>query len=476
MSIKFHLKSSPLCPVCSLLFLSSLFYASSAHPAGFAIIENSASGMGKAFAGAAAVAEDPSTIWFNPAGMSYLSDNNGTKAELSSALHIISAKTRFADKGSTPPSSFGAATINGRKDSNKNIVSIVPNMYYMRPVNDRLIFGVGINGPFGSKTEYADDWVGRYQATETDMKTINLNPSISWKTNDKLSLGAGISAQYIDVKLASSVDSAGVCRKIGIDIATKINSTALIDYCNKAYPKAAQYKNDTHAVVEGDGIGYGFNIGLLYQPTDKTRIGVSYRSKISHTLDGKAKYNVDAGLAPVIAQTGINTFSDRAIKASIDIPESISFSLAHKLNSRLELLGDVTWTSWSNFNELLITEKATGKEVTRVPEKWNDVTRISIGANYKYNDHLTLRTGLALDEEPIPSARYTTPRIPGNDRTWLSLGAGYKVNKKMSLDFGYSHLFMDETAIDNPGESGYSVRGLYNNKVDIFSAQLNYTF
>jgi long-chain fatty acid transport protein len=149
------------------------------------------------------------------------------------------------------------------------------------------------------------------------------------------------------------------------------------------------------------------------------------------------------------------------ISASLDVPESISLSLAHKLNSRLELLGDLTWTGWSRFNELLITEAETGKEVTRVPEKWQDVTRVSIGANYQYNDRLTLRTGLAFDQEPIPSARYTTPRIPGNDRKWLSLGAGYKVNKKISIDVGYSHLFMDETAIDNPGESGYSA-GLFN--------------
>ncbi len=476
MSIEFHFKSPLSHPVCSFLVLSSLLYTSTIYSAGFAIIENSASGMGNAFAGAAAIAEDPSTIWFNPAGMSYLSDNNGGKAQISNTLHIISAKTKFKDKGSAPPSSLGSASINGDKNSSKTIVSPVPNLYYMRPINDRLTFGIGMNGPFGSKTEYNNDWIGRYQATETDMKSVNINPSLSWKANDKLSFGAGISAQYIEVKLASAVDSAGACRKIGIGVASKTNSTTLIDYCNKTYPKAAQHQNDTDAVVKGDGIGYGFNVGLLYQPSNATRIGASYRSKIAHSLDGRASYKVDAGLAPVIAQTGINTFTDRAISASLDVPESISLSLVHKLNSRLELLGDLTWTGWSRFNELLITEAETGKEVTRVPEKWQDVTRVSIGANYQYNDRLILRTGLAFDQEPIPSARYTTPRIPGTDRKWLSLGAGYKVNKKISVDVGYSHLFMDETAIDNPGESGYSVRGLYNNKVDIISAQVNYTF
>jgi long-chain fatty acid transport protein len=333
-----------------------------------------------------------------------------------------------------------------------------------------------MNGPFGSKVDYDKDWIGRYQATKTDMKAVNIYPSLSWKVNDRFSLGAGVSAQYVDVKLGSSVDSAGVCRSIAVRAATQTNSTALVDYCNTTYPKAAQYEKDTQAVVKGDGIGYGFNVGLLYQPSKKTRLGLSYRSKISHSLDGTANYDVDVGLKAVIAATGINTFTDRAIKASIDLPESLSFSLVHKINSRLELLGDVTWTGWSSFDELLITEKATGKKVTRVPEKWNDVTRVSVGANYKYSDRLIIRTGMAFDEEPIPSARYRTPRIPGNDRTWLSVGAGYNVNKKMSVDVGYSHLLIDETAIDNSGENDYSVRGLYNNKVDIISAQLNYTF
>lgn len=456
------------------LLLSALFTSTSAYSAGFALIENSASGMGKAYAGAAAVSEDASTIWFNPAGMSYLADQNGGKAQLSSALNLIVANTKFKDKGSKPPASLGAATINGKKDVDETIYSPVPTFYYMRPINERLNFGLSVNAPFGSKTEYEKDWVGRYQATLTDLKTVNINPSISWKANDKLSLGAGLSAQYIDVKLGTSVDSAGACRQVAIAVATQSNSTALLDHCNASYPKAAQYQNDSQAEVAGDGIGYGFNVGLLYQPTDKTRIGVSYRSKVSETLKGKAKFDVDPALQPAMAFT--NKFTNRDIEADVELPESISFSLAHKVNSRLELLGDITWTGWSSFKELRVTERGSDVEVTRVPENWDDVTRVSLGANYKYSDKLTLRTGVALDKEPIPSAHFRTPRIPGNDRTWLSFGAGYKVNKKMSLDLGYSHLFLDETPIDNPGESGYSVRGLYDSKVDIVTVQMNYTF
>lgn len=470
MSAQSCIKFSVIFSSCSLLFLSS-----SAYSAGFALIENSASGMGKAYAGAAAVAEDAATVWFNPAGMNYLTDKLGGKSQVSNSFNIVVASTKFTDKGSAPPTSLGNASIDGQKNANNTVVSPIPGLYFVHPINNKLNFGLSVNGPFGSKTEYDEDWIGRYQATETDMKTFNINPSLSWKANDKLSIGGGISAQYIDVKLGSAYDTAAACRKVAL----QTGSTATLNHCNTQYPKAAQHKKDGQALVAGDDISFGFNLGLLYQPTELTRVGLSYRSQIKHNLEGKATYKNDPGFLPIVAQleqAGIKTFTNRSIEASVSLPESISFSLVHKFNDRLELMGDITWTGWSSFQELLVTEKGSGAEVTKVHENWKDVTRVSLGANYKHNDKLTLRAGVAFDEEPIPSVGLRTPRIPGNDRTWVSVGAGYKLNKKMSLDFGYSHLFLDKTAIDNPGESGYSVKGLYDSHVDIISTQFNYTF
>jgi len=462
----------------SLVFLSSLsllFLSSSAHSSGFALIENSASGMGKAFAGAAAAAEDASTVWFNPAGMTYLGKTLNGKSQITNAGHIITGKTKFTDKGSQAPAVLNA-TLTG-KNSNERTTSFVPNLYYVRPINERLTFGFGMNGPFGSKTLYDNDWIGRYQATDTDLLTINMNPSLSWKASDKLSLGFGASAQYVKLKdLSSAIDSVGVCRQAGLAVATQTNSTSLIDYCNTTYPNAAQAATDSQSTLEGDDISFGFNLGLLYEPTDKTRVGLSYRSKIKHDVEGNIKFEVNPGLAPVIAATGTKRFENRDVKSTVEMPDSFSLSVAHKVNEKLELLGDVTWTGWTTFDELKVTETDGVSEVAVTPEEWEDVYRFSIGANYKYSDKLTLRTGLALDEEPIPSVKLRTPRIPGNDRTWLSFGAGYKVNKHLNLDFGYTHLFLDETPIDNPGENGYAVRGLYDTSVDIFSAQANYTF
>ncbi|MEE9327356.1 MAG: outer membrane protein transport protein [Cocleimonas sp.] len=455
--------------------LSLLFISSTANSAGFAIIESSASGMGKAFAGAAAAAEDASTVWFNPAGMTYLGKSLNGKSQITQAGHIVSVKSKFTDKGSQAPAALNA-TLTG-KNADDRVTSFIPNLYYVHPINDRLHFGVGMNGPFGSKVLYEDDWIGRYQATDTDLLTINVNPSLSWKVNERLSIGGGISAQYVKLKeLSSAIDSVAVCRQAALAVAAQTNSASLIDFCNATYPNAGQAETDTQSTLKGDDVSFGYNLGLLFEPSKLTRIGLSYRSKIKHEVDGNVKFKLDPGLLPVIAATGTTRFDNRDIKSTIELPDSLSFSVAHKVNDKLELLGDVTWTGWQSFDELRVTETDGVTAVTVVPQEWDDVFRFSIGANYKYSDKLTLRTGVAFDEEPIPSAALRTPRIPGNDRTWVSFGAGYKINKKLNLDFGYSHLFLDETPIDNPGENGFAVRGLYDSSVEILSAQVNYNF
>ena len=363
----------------------------------------------------------------------------------------------------------------------------MPNLYYVKPLNENLHVGVGINAPFGLEVTYKDDWIGRYLATNSEMKTLNINPAISWKANKQFSIGGGISLQYVDVKLGSAIDSGAACRSA----ATAANSSALLTQCLTAFPTVGKSATDSEAQIEADDISYGYNLGILFEPTNRTRIGASYRSKITHETEGKADFTVDDSLAGVFvaAPTQANPggvtlqqalqagrLSDRDITAEASLPDSFSLSVAHNLNSKLELLADATWTGWSSFEELRIVDK-TGVDVALTPEKWEDVWRVSIGGNYKYNDKLTLRTGAAYDESPIPTPSRRTPRIPGNDRTWISFGAGYQVNNHIILDVGYSHLFVDDTPINHTsGDNGYTLKGVYEADVDILSAQLNWKF
>ncbi len=457
------------------------FISSTAYSAGFAIIESSASGMGTAFAGAAAVGEDASTVWFNPAAMSLLDD----RSMISSAGHIILPTAKFSNKfSSVNPALTGGnaaaaqATLSGNGDDGGK-TAFVPNFYYVKPINEKLRFGLGVNAPFGLEVSYKDDWIGRYQATNSEMLTLNINPSLSYKVSDRLTLGGGVNAQYIDVTLGSKIDSGAACRSA----ASAANSGALLAQCLSVFPKVGQSATDSNAEVSGDDISFGFNVGLLMEATERTRFGISYRSGIDHKLEGKADFTVNNSLAQIRTSAttnlqqvlGATRLANRDITAVANLPESVSFSVAHKANNKLELLADATWTGWSSFDELRIKDKA-GETVTVTPEQWDDVWRISAGGKYKKSDKLTLRAGVAYDESPVPGPKFRTPRLPGNDRTWISAGANYKINKNMDVDFGYSHLFVDDTPIDNTDDNGYTVSGVYEADIDILSTQLNWKF
>lgn len=424
------------------LWLSIMLAASSAnvYAAGFGLIDNSVANMGNAYAGAAASAEDASTVWFNPAGMAELDD--GT--HVSAGVHIVKPTAEFSNKGSTrtlkaAPITTPIAGANSISDK----TAYIPNFYAVKPINDKVKVGVGVNAPYGLETSYDSNWVGRYHAIKSDMKSVNINPSVSYKVNDKVSVGAGVNAQYIDAELTSAVDLS----LLGLP--------------------------DGKATIQGDDWSYGYNAGVIVKPSPKTKVGLSYRSKIDHTLKGSAEYAVPAGTPP------LPSLANKSAQAAANLPESLSLSVAHKVNDKVEVLGDITRTNWSSFNELRVINPADGSTITVTPENWKDVNRYSLGMNYKYNDRLKLRTGVALDKEPIPSATDRTPRIPGNDRKWVSVGANYKLNKGMSVDVGYSHLFVKNTDINNThstSTANYTLNGTYKADVDIVGAQLNWRF
>ncbi|MBZ0068881.1 MAG: outer membrane protein transport protein [Thiobacillus sp.] len=376
--------------------------------AGFALVEQNASGLGNAYAGQAAVAADASTIFFNPAGMTLLPDR-----QLVMAGHLIKPQAEFS----------GSSNIGGGNGGDAGGLAIVPNGYFAYRLTPDVHVGVGMNAPFGLKTEYDSTWAGRTQGIKSELKTINLNPAIAWKANESLSLGAGLSVQYAQATLTSQT---------GGGLLT----------------------------VKGDNYSWGFNLGALWQLSDATRIGLAYRSEVDQKLEGTAEFSV---------VTALNT----PVTASVTLPDSASLSLVHQLNPRLELLADMTWTGWSDFDELRIV-RAAGTTLGVTPENWNDSYRYSVGANYRLNDKVTLRSGLAYDETPVSDA-FRTARIPDESRTWLSFGAQYRLSSKNTIDVGYAHLFVDEARI-NKTESGVTLAGTYEASVDILSAQLTHNF
>ncbi|TXT23024.1 MAG: long-chain fatty acid transport protein [Gallionellaceae bacterium] len=442
---------------CVMAALAAI--SGNAAASGFALIEQSASGLGNAYAGGAASAEDASTIFFNPAGMSLIKGR-----QLVLAGHAIKPSAKLTNQGSTtasPPAGAPVA-LGGGDGGDAGDLALVPNLYYLMDVNQQVKFGFAVNVPFGLKTEYDNGWVGRYQALKSEIQTINLNPSVSYKVNETVSLGAGVSYQYIKGELTKAIDFGSICTFAGAPAGVCPNTPQL---------------NDGVFKLTGNDWSWGYNLGALFQVGQDTRVGVAYRSRVDHELSGDATYtNVPVALAasPSLTNTGVTL--------NITMPETLSVSAASQLGQKWTVMGDVTRTGWSKLQELRV-RFANGAADNVTPENWKDTYRFSVGATYQYNDVWKSRIGVAFDQTPVPD-QYRTPRVPDNDRTWLSFGASCKASQGGVIDFGYAHLFVKDAPINKtegiasslPAGLTETLRGNYNNSVDILSVQYTHSF
>ena len=391
--------------------------ANLSHAAGFALIEQNASGLGNAYAGQAAAATDASTIFFNPAGMTYLPDR-----QVVVAGHLIRPEAEFS--GTVTPD------IGGGNGGDAGGLAFVPNAYLAYRLTPDVHFGVGLNAPFGLKTEYDPEWVGRYQAIESEVKTVNVNPSVAFKLSDTLSLGAGINIQWIEAVLTHR------------------------------QPLGAPPAPVPLMEIKGDDFGWGYNLGALWQATPATRIGLAYRSEVDYKLRGSSSTSEPS----VVSLNG-------PITAEVTMPDSASLSLFHKLSSRWDLLADVTWTGWSDFDDLPIQ----GTVTKTTPENWENILRYSLGATWHMSEKLSLRGGVAYDEAPVSDID-RTPRIPDGARTWIAVGGQYRLSARSVLDFGYAHLFVNDPGLQNADDNGTTLNGEYSSQVDILSAQFTLNF
>ena len=433
---------------------------------GFALIEQSASGLGNAFAGGAASAEDASTIFFNPAGMSRLQGK-----QIAVAVHAITPSAKFTNTASTiAAGGFVAAPIG--KDAGST--AIVPSAYFAWAIDPELSAGIGLGAPFGLRTEYDANWMGRFHAIKSEIKTINVNPSMAYKVNDSVSLGFGVDWQKIDAELTKAVNYTAVAAGTG--------SAPLL--------AAVGFRNEGSNKITTSDSTWGFNFGAMFNVSPNATIGVAYRSAMNYKLSGTAVYYgrpaaltaAAGGSAALAAQIG-----DSSITADIKLPATISLALKCQPISQWDVLVDVTQTQWSSIQSLDINRSSgisSGLALESVPFKWRDTWRAAVGANHHYNEQWTARVGLAYDQTPT-SDTYRIARLPDSDRTWLSLGGQYKPGKDSAFDFGYAHLFMKDAALNMNGLPALSAAqtagrgalvGSYSNKVDILSVQYTHSF
>lgn len=434
--------SSIFLAVVTIIFFST----GSAFGAGFSLIEQSMSGLGNAYSGGSAIAEDASTIFYNPAGMTRLSGN-----QIIAGTHIIIPSVEFNNESSKHVT---GAPLSGGNGGDGGVTKLVPNLYYSRKVTDKFAVGIGINAPFGLATEYDKKWVGRYHAVESDVITVNINPSVAYKFNDNISIGAGVNAMYLKALLSNAIDF------------------GTIGYMLKI-PGLLPQNNDGFVELEGDSWAFGFNAGILYEFNKNTRAGIAYRSRVEQKLKGDADFSgVPAPLK--------SSFKDGDVEADITLPDSLSISLYHQYNPKWAVMADFTWTNWSVFEKLVVEFDNPGQKDAVTTEKWQDNYRYSLGVTYTPDKNWIFRAGTAYDTSAVASSKYRTPRIPDGDRIWAALGFGYKFSDMFTVDFGYAHLFVNDPEINKTatGEDQLkgALKGTFDAAIDILSAQLTLRF
>ena len=378
-----------------------LYFSVPALGAGFAVMEQSVKELGQAFSGAPTNTEDGSMVFFNPAAMSQV---RGKLVSVSG--YIVKPSVTFKNDASQLSPFVGGTQLQGSNGGDSASLALIPNFYYVQSLTKRFAFGLGVNVPFGMRNSYQSDWKGRYQAIDSELETININPALSLKITEKMSFGAGFNIQYLRSKLTNAIDFGTVC--LGTPDSMSCTSQGLL-------PQAA----DGHVKLKGDSVGLGYNFGIFYTPNQNTRLGASYRSRINHDVTGNANITVPGN---AIALTQGGAFIDTNARISATMPDNVMFGFYHRFNSHWAISANALWTHWSLVQELR-TEFSSAQPDDVQNLKWKDTWRFALGTSYfSPTGKWTFRTGFAYDQSPVPNSRHRSPRIPDDDRYWLTAG------------------------------------------------------
>lgn len=429
-------------------------FSGAASASGFQLMEQNVSGLGNAYAGAAANPENASTIYFNPAGMTQLQDR-----EFSVGVAGIGPSFKFNNDGSE------VGALGGTGDGgDAGGWAAVPNGYASWALTKDLYVGIGVGAPFGLKTEYDNPWLGAAQSTMFEVKTYNINPSIAFRVNEKVSLGLGINWQKVEADYE---------RQVGVaDIPTFFG------------PIPASIAAGSSVKLQLDDDAWGWNVGALFTLSPSTKVGLSYRSAIKYKVTGDIK--VSSSLES-LADAGSSD-----AEADLKLPDTFSLAVSQQLSEKWQMLGDVTWTGWSSIPEVDIIRSTdttsyipvidvgqpAGASAQVLETDFRDTWRVGLGATYKYNDAWKLKYGIAYDQTPVKRAETRLVSMPDNDRVWLSFGAQWAPSKTSSLDLGVTYIFIRDSKIDNDQtlQGRGRVTGDYEGNIWILGAQYSMSF
>lgn len=386
---------------CLVLLATQLSFA-----AGFGIYEWSARGnaLGGATVGRA---DDPSALATNPAGITQL-DGVQVLGGFTAIHPVLDVKA------------------DGKwYSSDKDSLWIPPHFFATWKVNDHYTIGLGTFSRFGLGSVFDDDWGGRYNSYEAIIESVSINPNVAVKVTDKLSAAFGVEAMYLSFSQKKKLDW------------SQTGNPAL----------------DGKGHLEADGMGYGFNMALHYQPCDYAKLGLSYRSPVTMKVTGDADFSMPAAYSGTPLDT-FGAFRDTSASGTVTLPDSFSFGVAIYPIEKFSVEIGAVYTLWSKYDELKINY---GDAVvprpgpvlvdqTLSPKNWEDVWRFNIGVEYAALDWLDLRAGYVFDQSPVQDDTIDY-MVPANDRHLFNGGVGFHWDNWM-VDVNYTYLMIMDRDID----------------------------
>jgi long-chain fatty acid transport protein len=405
----------------------------------------SASSASVSTAGQTAVAEDGSTVYYNPAGMSLLE-----RPELLLAAGLVVMSNSFDNHGTLDALGNPVRGGEGKKDE----VFPVPIIFATLPLSGGFTACVGIFSPFGQSNAYLDDWVGRYQLRRISLKTAEIDPAMAYRLDDKFAVGVGLDIQYAHLVRQNALDfgslcfaaiSPGVCQISGLT------------------PQAA----DGTLAIAAHNWNVGFNLGAIYDLTGSTRIGISYRSTVGHDLSGHAAFQVPANAAP-LTQGGL--FQNTGLNSKITFPFQVNFGLSQVLDRRFTLLADIGLTGWSSVKSQTLHFANPIQPDQTLMLNWKDSVRVALGGIYHLSDNTDIRTGLSYDQTPV-STEFRSADLPDSDEYMTSAGIMERFDKGFFATIAYSYGYFTLAPADLSLAGAGTLRGTFHRRISAISVQ-----
>ncbi|MBB71966.1 MAG: hypothetical protein CMF50_06160 [Legionellales bacterium] len=466
----------------SSLTASLLLFNQSAFASAFQIYEQNGAGVGNFDAGMAAEAADASTAWYNPAGLVRMD-----KPQIVVGTAVIHADPEFKGQvtnqvnANLPPIAGGSRLFQVSNQTGSTTGGgyfPIPSLHIAVPFNDRIYGGLSVVAPFGLETDWGKDSVVRYAGTTTQIQDIDITPSIAFKFNEHLSVGAGIDFNHID-SIFNSVSGFGNISRFFTDPITGDN-----------YPNTVT-ATDTRSKNKLDDRATSWHGGILYQFDENTRVGVTYHSRVHVHASGKSEF---IGPLSAIANNSSDGYLRSDVKSNFTLPDTLGAGVYHKVDEHWAVMGNVNYTRWSVFDNVTLQNVAavfqglSGGLVptpfirpanvdVSVPQNFHNVWRFAVGLNYHLNEKWMFRMGFGIEPTPL-NDRDADIRLPDGDRYNVAIGAHYQPTKNLGFDLGWTHIFVKDRDLNysvTAAQQVTKVDGHVKNSGDILGLQLNYT-